>query len=468
MFFLIPIGHDELTLHSLPLATLGLMAVCIAVFSLTIGAMNDDEARAQARAPIVSQPGDERVHLDAAGNVVEAARAPTQGTVAAPQAPRDRTIAQRYGWVPARPGVGIVTHIFLHAGVVQLLLSLLFLWTAGVRLEEQWSRTVLLVGFALFGVLSALVYGAVASDSTEPLLGASGAVAGLMGAMLVCAGRSKTHFAYFVWLGLKPRVGTFEAPAYIMPPLWLVTQLGVQFFGMTLGLSLGGMSYAQWIAGFAFGAAAAFAMKKLRFEERVLHREPVTKIDPDDMPLVAFQSVERLVRPSIAQDRKLTAIAATLVGLDRTALRFELCAGGALDAATADVRAWTLGRLTRIDQGDAALLDGFAPSGAPAVVMAFVIEPRSVAAAPRAVVVDAALLKYAGILEGPVASPKEAFFRLVSQLNIALPGAAFAGDRGRVHAGTLPEFGTLRDFLARLEDAISVLKPRSKDGSCES
>jgi hypothetical protein len=316
--------------------------------------------------------------------------------------------------------------------------------------------------------LSALVYGAAVSDPTEPLFGASGAVAGLMGAMTICAGRSKAHFAYFIWLGLKPRVGTFEAPAYIMPPLWLVTQLGVQFFGMTLGLSLGGMSYTQWIAGFAFGAAAAFALKKLRFEERVLHRKPVTKIDPDDMPLVAFQSVERLTRPSIAQDRKHTAIAATLVGFDRTTLRFELMAGGALDTATTDVRAWTVGRLARIDPGDAALLGGIAPSLAPAVVMAFVIAPRSKGAAPRAVVVDAALLKYARILEGPAASPREAFFRLVTQLDTALPGAAFAGDRGRVHAGALPEFGTLGDFLARLEDAISVLKPHAQDGISES
>jgi len=464
MFFLIPIGHDELTLRSLPFATIGLMVVCIVAFCLTFGAMTEDGARAQVQTETVSRPETDGFSLDETGEVIEGKPVPKSEATSAREPSRTDTIARRFGYVPDSPGVGIVTHIFLHAGVVQLVLTLLFLWTAGVRLEELWSRPVFLGAFALFGVLSALIYGVTSSDPATPLVGATGAVAGLMGALLVRLGRSKVHFAYFIWFGIgKPRVGTFEAPAYIIPPLWLLTQLGVQVGALMFTMSVwsGAAPYTQWIAGFAFGCAAAFALKKLRFEERVLGRKPETKVDPEDMPLVAFQRQAEPQRPAKAQDERLTVIAATLVGLDRKALRFELPVGGALDVDTADVRAWTAGRLSRVEAGDAALLGGSAPPQAPAVVLAFVIVKRSTDALPRAIVVDAALLKYSRLLEGPAGSPREAFFRLVTQLNVALPGSAFAGDRGRVHEGTLPEFAALKDFLQRLEAAIAVLKPRS-------
>ncbi|MCK9462418.1 MAG: rhomboid family intramembrane serine protease [Proteobacteria bacterium] len=429
MFFLIPIGHDELTLRGLPFATLGLMAVCIAVFFLTIGATTDDEARAQARAPAVSRHGDEPFHIDESGEVVEKSRAP----------------------VEEAPGVEVVPRVVLH--VAQLLLTLFFLWIAGVRLEERWSRPVFVGCFALFGVLSALVYRAAVQEPNEPLFGTSGAVAGLMGAMVVCAGRAKAHFAYFVWLGLKPRVGTFEAPAYIMPLLWLVTQLGVQILGMGLGLSLGGMSYVQWISGFAFGAAIAFALKKLRFEERVLHRQPVTKINPEEMPLVAFRPGV-VASPSPAREPKLETIEAALSGFDRTALRFELRTGGALQIAAADVRAWTAGTMSVTPL-----------PAAKSVVLAFAVAPSAPVEAARVVIVDAAHLKYSGLLEGPSASPKQAFFRLVARIDAALPEAAFAGDRGLVHAGSLQELGSPRDLAARFGP---VLRDHSQSRSSES
>jgi membrane associated rhomboid family serine protease len=469
MFFLIPIGHEELKLRGLPFATIGIMVICIVLFVVNAGRIADDEAavqaQADAQAEATARPAPDGFHVDDSGDVIETARTKAAKAAGARKAAVGDLFTHRWGWVPGKPGVGILTHVFLHADVALLIINLVFLWVAGAKLEELWSRWVFLGAFLLFGVVSALV-GGLAGDPATPILGASGAVAGLLGAMLVRLGKSKIHFAYFVWFGIgKPRAGTFEAPAYAMPPLWLLTQLGVQLGALLFTMSVwsGGASYAHWFAGFAFGAAAAFALKRLRFEERFLGHVPETKVEPEDMPLVAFQRRAEPARPANPDGRRPVPTSAVLVGFDRAALRFETAPGVGLEVPTPDVRVWTVARVTRIAPSDAELFGGADLPRSPAVLLAFVVAPRAAdAPPPQAIFVDAARLKYAGLLDSRVASPKEAFFRLVALLNAALPAAAFAGDRTRVHGGALPDIAALADLQARLEDALALLKPSAR------
>ena len=409
MFFIVPIGHDELTLRGLPFGTIGLMAICAVIYLLTAGA--------------VAEPA----------------------------------FAARFGYVPAHPGFGLLTYPFFHGGTVLLVLDLVFLWAAAVKLEAIWSRPVFLALFFVCGIVSALVHGAATSAPDAPLLGATGAVAGLMGASLVRLGRSKVYYAYFVWMGFKPKFGTFDAPAYLTPILCLVTLLGAQLVALSAGASIGNVSYSGWFGGFAIGCGIAGAFRLLHFEERVLHRSPELEVPPEDLPLVAFQRPAEPARPR----EPLTAIAASLDRLDRGALQLtDLAgAGGAHDVRTADVRAWTVGQIARAVPGDEGLLPG-SPLRAQAVLLAFVIAAPGADGGLCAMVVDASRLKYGALLGEAADTPKEAFFKLVSRLSSLLPGAAFAGDLSRLRAGELPQHATLQQFFSRLGDAAILIRGR--------
>src|SRR5439155_12112088 len=102
-------------------------------------------------------------------------------------------------------------------------------------------------------------------DSEIPLVGASGAIAGLMGAFLVRYARTRIRFAYLIAPSMR---GTFDAPAWVMLPLWFGQQ--IFFAALTDSSSGGGVAYLAHVAGFAFGAAIAGAIAWLEIEARWL------------------------------------------------------------------------------------------------------------------------------------------------------------------------------------------------------
>jgi len=345
--------------------------------------------------------------------------------------------------------------MFLHEGVMSLLIGIVFLWVVAVKLESLWSKPVLVSLFVGGGIVSALVYGAITSSRDTPLLGSSGAIAALMGASLVRLGRSKVHYAYFVWMGLKPKYGTFDAPAYITPILWLVTMLGAHFLALTFFSTMNDLSFTATLGGFTFGVCAALAFRAFRLEERVLHRAEEVVIAPDDMPIVAFQ---KSAGPQPPRKTSFTAFAVTIESLDRSAIQLTSADEGSFEIKPWDVRVWTVGQIARTDGADAELLPG-AALRAPCVLLALVTSPReNEAQETRTFVVDASRLKYGALLETPASTPKDAFFKLASKVNVLLPGAAFAGDRAKLREGTLPQHATLREFFSRLDDAAIMSK----------
>ncbi len=158
-----------------------------------------------------------------------------------------------FGYVPARNNwLGLFTHMFLHGGWLHLIGNLWFLWLAGITLEDRWGRRVFLPFFIGSGIVAAfahkLLVGGAASNA--PLVGASGAIAGAMGAFLVCFAttRIKLFYVYFRW-------GTFQAPAYVMLPLWFLEQL----VWATIGI--GNTAYWAHVGGFLFGVGVALALR---------------------------------------------------------------------------------------------------------------------------------------------------------------------------------------------------------------
>ena len=173
----------------------------------------------------------------------------------------------KYGYVPVRGGVfTIFSSIFLHGGILHLAFNMLFLWLSGCNIEDLWGRVIYPIFYLAGGVIATLAHGLMFPASNLPLIGASGAIAAAMGAFMVRLYDTKIYFVYVLWLGMKPKIGRFSAPAYVMLPLWLLEQL---WEAITSG-SGSGVAFWAHIGGFIFGAVAAGLMKVTGVEEKYI------------------------------------------------------------------------------------------------------------------------------------------------------------------------------------------------------
>jgi rhomboid family protein len=157
--------------------------------------------------------------------------------------------------------VTLFTSMFMHGGILHLAGNMLFLWIFGPNVEGSMNR-VLYVAFYLAGGLVALL-GQVVVDpsSTTSTIGASGAIAAVLGGYLVLFPRAKVLTIIFIILFF----GVVELPALLVLGFWFVLQL---MYGLTEVSSghTGGVAYFAHVGGFLFGLAMvrAFAASRRR------------------------------------------------------------------------------------------------------------------------------------------------------------------------------------------------------------
>jgi len=187
----------------------------------------------------------------------------------------DRSVVGLYrslGLVPNDLTVhGFLTHMFVHGGFWHLFFNLLFLYLAGPFVEDRWGRPVFATFYLFAGVVAALAFVLQYPASPTPLIGASGAIAGVMGAFLILFWNTKITFFYWLFFLF---VGTFEAPAWLMLPLWFIREgLSAQASHTADPTGAGGgTAFLAHVAGFAVGTVVALTFKHYRIEERYLHR----------------------------------------------------------------------------------------------------------------------------------------------------------------------------------------------------
>ena len=140
--------------------------------------------------------------------------------------------------------LAVLTSLFLHGSLAHLAFNMLFLWIFGNNLEDRWGRVRYLLFYVAAGVAATLAFVVTSPSSVVPLIGASGAIAGVMGAYLVLFPRTRI-------LGL---VGLLPLPL----PAWVF--LGFWFVSQFLGGS-DGVAYAAHIGGFVFGLAVGFIVR---------------------------------------------------------------------------------------------------------------------------------------------------------------------------------------------------------------
>jgi membrane associated rhomboid family serine protease len=199
------------------------------------------------------------------------------------------SIADQYAFVPANPRpIAYLTANFLHGGWLHLIGNMWFLWLAGFVLEDVWGRWLYSVFYLIAGAAALQFYAWTNPGSITPTLGASGAVAALMGAFLVRFPKMKIemmwvlYFSIFRWMrtGNPFRFWRFQAAAYWLLPLWLIMEI---LFGTLFG-SMSGVAHWAHVGGFLFGALAALAIQHSGLEKqanRAIEEQVSWSADPE-------------------------------------------------------------------------------------------------------------------------------------------------------------------------------------------
>jgi len=189
----------EYNYHSTPWATLGLILACSLIFLLQLSAPIEDQLG------FMIQP--DRV-------------APWQ-------------------WV---------TSTFMHGGLLHLAGNMLFLWVYGRYLEERLGHGRYLGLYLALGLGASLVFFFAHFGEGTPALGASGAISGLMGVVLIAAPRAKVHVVWRLYW-------SFHVPAWLLLGHWVMEQFWMASAGVE------GIAIAAHLGGFALGAIAAALMR---------------------------------------------------------------------------------------------------------------------------------------------------------------------------------------------------------------
>jgi membrane associated rhomboid family serine protease len=156
---------------------------------------------------------------------------------------------------PLVPGKNVwlsaIVSMFLHGNILHIAGNMLFLWVFGNNVEDRLGRVGFLIFYLLAGLVALLAHVAAAPSSTQPVIGASGAIAGVMGAYLVWWPRARVSTLFFVFL-----VFWFKIQARWLLLAWFV----LQFFTSP-------NSNVAWVAhvgGFLFGVAVALLLRPKR------------------------------------------------------------------------------------------------------------------------------------------------------------------------------------------------------------
>jgi len=314
---IIPIGHEESEVRRWPWVSFAIMALCLLALLATNGDANDpkwqegastledataywrDHAYLDASPEVETEvgydvsPNQRTQYLALMRDQAQAWAPDDPDELAAEQAELDELTDaalagggavpadhpyRKWGFTPADPGlVTLVTHVFMHAGWIHLLSNLFLFFLAGPALEDRWGRPLFGAFFVAAGVASGLFFALMTRDGSLPLVGASGAISGVLGAFLVRFLRTEINFAYFFFIGFRVIQGPFQTPAWAMLPLWFANELFSAWLVDAVGVS-SGVAYWAHVGGFLFGVGAALAVRGAKLEERFIHSAIEAKV----------------------------------------------------------------------------------------------------------------------------------------------------------------------------------------------
>jgi len=200
----------------------------------------------------------------------------------------------RFAFIPAEGQTyTIVTSMFLHTGFMHLFGNMLFFFVTGPFVEDVFGRPMFLFLYFTGGGVATAWYASKHHDSTIPLIGASGAIAAVMGAYFVRFVKSKLEFLFMPFPLFRPTLHfRFFMPAFVVLPLWFAQQF---FLSNTAESSGAGVAFSAHVGGFVYGFVVALVIKAVGFEEKFV------------VPVVEKQTTwkqdERLLQAMAARDK---------------------------------------------------------------------------------------------------------------------------------------------------------------------
>jgi len=185
--------------------------------------------------------------------------------------PRYDEFVLAHGFVPARPELqDALTSMFLHGGWGHLAGNMLFLWIVGDNVEDKLGSAGYLALYLGCGLGAVGAHWAMEAGSPVPCVGASGAIAGALGAYLYLFPHSRIRIWWVIGIGIV-RTGVSEIAALWAIGFWFGEQLLLQVTAWSSG-AMTGVAYGAHVGGFVFGLAAVFLLHHLGLVERVRER----------------------------------------------------------------------------------------------------------------------------------------------------------------------------------------------------
>lgn len=149
---------------------------------------------------------------------------------------------------PIHPVLTIFTSMFMHGGILHLGTNMLYLWIFGNNIEDRLGHIRFIIFYPLCGIVAAYAHAITEPRSMIPMIGASGAVSGILGAYLLLFPRAKVYTLIFLGFFIQ----VVRLPAFFVLGLWIV----IQFINGILSKGIvgqGGVAWFAHIGGFVFG-----------------------------------------------------------------------------------------------------------------------------------------------------------------------------------------------------------------------
>lgn len=162
-------------------------------------------------------------------------------------------IVTTYGFIPANPSIlAAFTSMFLHAGILHIFINMWYLYIFGDNLEYAFGRVKFLLFYLASGIFALSFHYITDFGSSLPVVGASGAVSGILGAYLVLLPHMKIKAIGFYTL--------WKLPTYVIIGSWFVLQLVLAFISVFTDWS--NVAFWAHVGGFVFGAMIGFIYNK--------------------------------------------------------------------------------------------------------------------------------------------------------------------------------------------------------------
>ena len=221
-----------------------------------------------------------------------------------------RIISLQYGFRPAQPRPATwVTTMFLHGGIGHLIGNMIFLWLIGCLIEYGCRRWLFVMIYGVGGLAATGFFWILNMNSLIPLIGASGAISGIMGAFTVLYGFKRVR----IFLNLGFYFNYLKFPAIVMLPLWIGNEIFQMFTNQ--GSSV---AYAAHLGGLLGGALLAVFARRI---PGLLDMEGFEDAQDDPVAPILEKALEHMGRLEFTESRKLLVSADALRPDDRVILK---------------------------------------------------------------------------------------------------------------------------------------------------